>query len=313
MSAQPRLISAEAVWQAADLPALIASLQTALTEGERSRCQVPTRTLILQDRPFAAYGAMPALGRRLFITKVAAFVDRAAAPGEAVHALVNAFDRSTGQPLAVIEGGALTKLKSAAVAGVVAERCATQHVRVLAVLGSGAQAEAQLLGIGAVRTPEEVRVYSRHPANVARLLDRLPDLLTRSVRGVAAHSAAEAAQSADVLVTATTSRTPLLESFELPAHAHVHCVGAHTPESRELSTSTLARARLVVEDVASAVREAGALHRDALDLEAMLRVPAAELECAFTVFSSVGHAFLDLFATAHVLIRAGVLESEVGP
>lgn len=285
------------------MAALIQVICASLRNNERSSCQIPARTLLLADRPFRAFGIMPALGCGLFLMKQAVFIDHTDVSRPSVHALVSVFSEVSGEPLALLDGAVITRLKSAAVAGVVARACTPPRPLVLAVLGAGEQASAQMRGIAAVRTLAEVRVFSRTELHLKRFAAQLTDSLGSSSRIRIASSAQAAAEGVDILITATNSRTPLLEQLSLPHHAHVNCVGAHTPEGRELSHAELRRALLIVEDVATAVREAGVVHQSALDLEQMLACSEKKLQEQLTIFSSTGHAFLDLVTVSYLLKR----------
>lgn len=107
----------------------------------------------------------------------------------------------------------------------------------------------------------------------------------------------------DVIATATTSVLPLPIATDLPEHVHINCMGAHTTRSRELPHSLLAAATLVVEDIETAVAEAGEIHRTAIDLAALESGGHTGLDGRPTVFSSTGHASLDLITCAHLVGR----------
>ncbi len=300
-----RSISGGELERLAELPALVRELGQALREGEKSRADVPQRSLILREEPFAAFGAMPAHSARygLFITKVAAFV--AEAP-KAVNAVVVAFSARSGEPLALLDGAALTALKCAAVTALVTDLCASPGARALAVIGAGVQAREQVRAVCSVRPIQEIRVFSRDPRNVRAFIDQV-SVHARGAALAAPSSADEAVSGADVVSTATSSASPVFSTLALAPHVHVNCMGAHTRESREVPRGLLERARLIVEDRPTAIAEAGELHRDAFELEALVRYESGALQRVPTVFSSTGHAFLDLVATAHVLRAAGVL------
>ena len=238
------------------------------------------------------------------------------APGNAkrgrptVTATVLLGDTVTGELLAVIDGTALTALRTGAAGGLAArELCRSDAARV-ALFGAGAQARSQLLALRCVRDIKEVCVVTRDPAHAAALREwasREPALAGVAIRTAPAR---EAVASADVVVTATTSGAPVFEGGWLRAGVHVTAVGAFTPETRELDSETLRAARIVVDQRAAALAESGELRglseRDVVELGEVVagRVPGRTSPSQRTVFKSVGNAIQDLVVAAHSYERA---------
>ncbi|MGV9779167.1 ornithine cyclodeaminase family protein [Streptosporangium sp. NPDC003464] len=304
-----RVVGGAEIEAGADLRELIGDMESSLRDDVRRHSVTPARFMEVRDSPYSVFGAMPSMSdpHDLFVTKVAALVDAGggAAPGRTtVNAVVVVFSISTGEALAVLDGAALTDVKCAAVTGMVTDLCATPHARTLGVVGTGALALQQVRGAAAVRDLDRVTVYGRDPDRAGRFADRARRSLGGAVEVAVTSSLREAVEGQDVVCTATTSSEPLLTGFDLPPPVHVNCMGSHTPESREVSAELLESSVLLVEDRATAVREAGHWHHRALELEEALR-RGPELRAARTVFSSVGHGFLDLETTAHILKRLG--------
>jgi thiomorpholine-carboxylate dehydrogenase len=163
------------------------------------------------------------------------------------HAVVVLFRPTTGEPLATMDGRLITEMRTAAVSAVATRLLARTDAATLAILGSGVQAQSHLEALRLVRPFQDVRVWS--PRGAAAFAERW---------GVRAAVSAEAAvRRADVVVVATTSRTPVLFGEWLSTGAHVNAVGAVRPDWRELDDETLRRARLYVESREAATREAG--------------------------------------------------------
>lgn len=156
------------------------------------------------------------------------------------------FDHDTLALRAVLDGTALTTLRTPAVSvAAVLARLPDRPLRAV-VIGAGPQATAHAATLAAVRPLQEVSYLVRDPARTP-----LDAFLLGS------RHARQALASADVVVCATSARTPLFDSALLRADAVVIAVGSHEPGARELDAALLARATLVVEDVATALREAG--------------------------------------------------------
>ena len=284
---------------------LAAEMGAALRGGAVRRMVVPRRAVVALATGVKCV-SMPAVSPDydLFITKTATIMAHSAGGGT-VTSVVPVFSAGSGRFLRVMDGAVVTNAKCAAVTALVTDRCAAPASRVLGIIGAGVQAHQQYLGVSAVRDLDEVRIHSRTAARAASFGRRIA--ATSGARVVVCGSAAEASRGVDILATATTSADPLPISAELPEHVHVNCMGAHTVSSRELAADLLRASVLVVEDRDTAVAEAGELHRAAVELDALESPGAAGFARRRTVFSSVGHASLDLVTCAYL----GRLPAEV--
>jgi len=218
-----------------------------------------------------------------------------------IHAVYVLFERGTLEPLAVIDGGALTSLRTGAVSGLATRHLADPAVSRLVIFGAGVQANSHLEAMCAVRPIAEVRI-------VGRSIDRTDALIERAGRmGLVASAAGpEAASWADIVCTCTTSSEPLFDGESLKEGAHVNAVGAYTPDTRELDEHAVARGRVVVETREAALTEAGDLMMAiaagsfraediVADLSEVVRgetVRASPRD--ITIFKSVGVGFEDL-------------------
>src|SRR5439155_601471 len=154
-------------------------------------------------------------------------------------------DAATGELLALIDGTALTALRTGAAGGVAARALSRPGASRVALFGAGAQARTQLLALAAVRPITDVRVVTRDPVHAAAL--RAWAAHERALAAVAVQPAApkDALAGADIVVTATSSHTAVFQGAWLPDGVHVTAVGSFTPEMRELDDETLRGARLV--------------------------------------------------------------------
>jgi ornithine cyclodeaminase/alanine dehydrogenase-like protein (mu-crystallin family) len=213
------------------------------------------------------------------------------------------FDRETLALRAVLDGTALTTLRTPAVSvAAVLDRLPDRPLQV-AVIGAGPQASAHVATLAAVRPLGQVGYLVREPSRTTLAAVRL-------------HSPAadEALRTADVVVCATSARSPVFDSDLLRDDAVVVAVGSHEPDARELDAQLLGRATVVVEDIATALREAGdvvlAIAEGALTATDL--VPMREAVTGVqvlpagrpVVFKSVGMAWQDLVVAEAVLDRA---------
>jgi ornithine cyclodeaminase/alanine dehydrogenase-like protein (mu-crystallin family) len=214
-----------------------------------------------------------------------------------IQALFVLYDHQTLRPLALLDGTALTTLRTPAVSAVAVRHLARPDAGRVVLFGSGPQAWGHAHALAAVRPVRSLTVVARDPRRAALLTERL------SGEGIAADTGSVAAvESADVVVCATTAREPLFDGHLLPEHACVVAVGSHEPDARELDETVFARAaRVVVEAAEVALVEAGdvvaAVAADAVAAEALLGLAdAVRLRPGpgISVFKSVGMGWEDL-------------------
>jgi ornithine cyclodeaminase/alanine dehydrogenase-like protein (mu-crystallin family) len=162
------------------------------------------------------------------------------------HFTVLLYDARTAAPLARIDANHLGQIRTGAATGVAVKYLARPDAAVLAVIGTGFQARTQVAAVRAVRTVREVRVWSRKQEN--------REAFAREVGGVAAESAEAAVRGADLIVTATYAKDPVLEAAWVEPGAHVSAVGSNNPQRRELPADLIARAGLIAVDALDQAR-----------------------------------------------------------
>ena len=173
--------------------------------------------------------------------------------------LVLVFDATTGFLAAVLfDNGYLTELRTGAAGALAADLLARRRVGKAAVIGAGSQARFQLEALALVRRPESVAVFSRTPARSAAYAREMERRIGIPVN--VAGSAQAAVAGADVVITATPSRAPIVLAQWLGPGSHVTAVGADGPEKRELEPAVLARADKVVVDRLDQCLRLGELH-----------------------------------------------------
>lgn len=225
---------------------------------------------------------------------------------QAVYVLMDAESLS---PVAVMDGTALTSLRTPAVSAVAVRHAARPDAGRVAVFGSGPQALGHVEALRAVRPVHEVTVIGRDQSRAQQLVERVRrDGLSARV------GTPDDVATADVVVCATTSATPVVPSDLVQDHACVVAVGSHEPDRRELDEQLMGRASVVVEDTATALREAGDVvlaagrglsHEALVDLADLVRGHVSVADDRPIVFKSVGMSWEDLVVAAEVVRRAG--------
>jgi ornithine cyclodeaminase/alanine dehydrogenase-like protein (mu-crystallin family) len=218
-----------------------------------------------------------------------------------IHGVYVLFDGDTLQPVALVDGGALTAVRTAAVSALATRHLARPDAQRLVVFGAGTQARSHIAAMRAVRPIAAITVVGRTTSSAHALVEELrpDDLEVRT-------GDPSAVREADIICTCTTSAVPVLEGRLLPPGVHVNAVGAYRPEARELDTEAVRRARVVVEQRAAALHEAGdllipieegAIEAGAIAADLHEVVTGATVRRSaedITVFKSVGLAREDL-------------------
>lgn len=286
----PYLSDAE-VRAALSWDALIPAMERALSALSAGSVVQPLREWLTVEEGERYWGVMPASAADAMGVKlVSLYPANAGTAIPTVIALVILFRRDTGEPLALLDGSALTALRTAAVSAAVTRRLAAPESSVLALLGSGVQAATHLEALERVRAFREIRVWSRTPERARRFAQQ---------HGAIAMDAEAAVRGADVVVTATPAREPILRGAWLKPGALVNAIGAPMPGWRELDDAAMANI-VVVESREAASEESGdvilsraRIHAEVGEIFAGTKtVPAG----ATTVFKSVGVAVEDVFA-----------------
>ncbi|HEU5250585.1 MAG TPA: NAD(P)-binding domain-containing protein, partial [Thermoanaerobaculia bacterium] len=224
---------------------LIPAVERALVDLSAGRAIQPVRTVIPVADHHGFFAVMPAYVGALGAKLVTFFPDNR--DRDTHHAIVVLFRPETGEPLVTMDGRLITEMRTAAVSAAATRALARADASVLAIIGSGVQARSHLEAIRLVRDLREVRVWSpRRATEFAEAFE---------VR--AAESAESAVRGADIVVVATTPRTPVLKGGWLAPGTHVNAVGATRPDWRELDDEVLSRSRIFVETREAASRESG--------------------------------------------------------
>jgi ornithine cyclodeaminase/alanine dehydrogenase-like protein (mu-crystallin family) len=317
------VIERDAVRAALDMRSLIDAVSSAFTAYTEGRAEMPSVIhLDVPEREGEIHVKAGYLhGGPYFAVKVATGF-----PGnEAMHlpssdGLVVVFEAATGAPAALLlDGGHITDARTGAAGGVAAGHLAPMKPSVVAVIGTGIQARFQVEALAHVRSFDEVRIWGRNGDRAERCVSDVQTLsVLRSGCTVrASPSVEEAVDGADVVVTVTASREPLIRADWLSSGVHVTAVGSDGPDKQELEVDVLARADIVVADsVAQCVRfgeihhavDAGALDEsDVVELGAVTagRDPGRVADDQITVCDLTGLGVQDVAAATLVMERIG--------
>ena len=176
-----------------------------------------------------------------------------------IHAAVLVFEPDSGRPVALLEGGSLTAIRTGAASGAATDILARSDSRTAAIFGAGVQARTQLEAVCTVRPIQTAWVYDPDLRRVETFIAEMAG------RGLApedlrvADSPQTAIAQADVICTATSSSTPVFVDADLKPGVHINGIGSYTPEMQEVPPETVCRALVVIDSRSASLSEAGDL------------------------------------------------------
>lgn len=231
---------------------------------------------------------------------------------EGVRFLVYAFNAERGTLDGIVEADRLGMTRTGAAGGVAAKWLAREDAKVAGVFGSGWQAEGQIEALAAVRKLERVKVYSRNAAKLAAFCKAQEAKLGLPI--VPAGSAEETVKGSDIVVTITTSATPVFSGEWIEPGTHINAAGSNSLLRQEIDETAVRKAAVVaVDSRPTAMKEAGDL-LPALEKGRLLPLGISEIGEIIagtrpgrtgaeqvTLFESQGMAMQDLILAAELL------------
>lgn len=297
------------------MPECIEVMAEALTALARGEVHQPLRSIVRAEAASGFLGLMPAY--RGGSSPAYALKEICLFPGNPARGLdthlggVLLHSGETGELLAIMNASAITAIRTAAVSALATRLLAREDARVLAIVGAGVQARSHLRAIPCVRPIDEVRIVSRtrSKAEAVAATDgrvRVVDTVEEAVRG------------ADVVVTVTSSREPVIRREWIEGGTHINAAGSSVAGARELDAATVAGASLFVDRRESTVNESGdylgALREGAISGPGHIRAELGEILTGkaegrtsrdeITLFKSLGIAIEDLASAAFLFDKA---------
>jgi ornithine cyclodeaminase/alanine dehydrogenase-like protein (mu-crystallin family) len=294
-------------------------MQDALAQLSRGQMFQPLRTAAVPKGAQGLLGMMPCYKHGehpLFGLKAVCIFPGNSAKGLDIHqGGVLLFSGETGQLLSLMDASAITSIRTAAVSAVATKLLARKDASDLAIIGAGVQARAHLVAMSLARKLRRARIASLHPSTARAFVEEMRALVAFPIEAVA--SVEEAVAGADLIVTATTSREPVLKREWISPGAHLNVVGSSVRRDREVDSVTMAAARLFVDRRESTLNEAGeylfAVQEGAIGPEHILaeigELLTAEREgrtspSDITLFKSLGLAIEDLASAEYLYGKA---------
>jgi len=295
---QPVFLNENQVREHLQMAELIPAMEKALIEFSAGNVTQPVRSVINVDPPGGFLGLMPALTPDGLGLKAVTFYPSNVERGIPTHmATIFLVDPQTGTPLAIMDGRLITEMRTAAVSAAATKLLAPADAKILAILGSGVQARSHVEALQLVRPFEEIRVWSPTKEHAERFAREI---------GATATSADDAVRGADVVVTTTNSKTPVVKGSWLKPGSHVNAIGACRPDWRELDDEAMSNV-VFVDSREGAMKESGDVILSGAKIYAELgeafagKLPPRANER--TIFKSLGMAVEDIAAAKLVYLR----------
>jgi alanine dehydrogenase len=318
------VLSEKQVQSLIDIQELIAALEQAHIQYSTGKAVMPVRLVVPLPQIRGRITSMPGYlnaDKALGMKVVTYFSDNPKQSLPAILGTVMLFSAETGKIIAVMDGSSITAIRTACASAMATKVLSNAETPVLGILGAGVQARAHIRALCRVRKIGKIKLYSPSGVSAAAVKQDLETEIGAAIE--IARSAEQTVRDSDLIVTATTSNTPVLSHEWLKPGAHINAVGSHRPDQREIDGPTVARAKVVVDsreaimaecgDILLAIKEDSIseshIHGEIGDILAGTK-PARTSTDEITLYKSVGIAIQDV-ATAN-LVYHRALEERVG-
>lgn len=225
-------------------------------------------------------------------------------------------DEKTGSPIAIMDGGYLTAMRTGGVAGLATRHLARRDAEIHTLFGTGGMAKTHAWAVSNSREIKKLNIFSIDPKETkAAFVDSLRDIISCEIN--IADSAENAVKEADIITLITSSKEPVINGNWVKSGTHINGIGSHAPNMRELDTLTLKKSKVICDLVEACKPEAGdfiipiqagdyhwdEIHGSLGDVITE-EIPGRENDDEITVFKSVGLAIQDISTAFHVYQRA---------
>lgn len=318
------LLSEKQVQSLIDIDELIAALEQAHIQYSTGNAVMPVRLVVPLPQIGGRITSMPGYlndDRALAMKVVTYFQNNPQQNLPAILATIMLFSADTGKMIAAMDGSYITAIRTACASAMATRALANVQTPVLGILGAGVQAGAHIQALARVCRLERIKIYSPSGSSAEAIKKDWQRAVQIPID--VARSAEETVRAADLLVTVTTAKEPILKAEWLKPGLHINAVGSHRPDQREIDAPTLARAKVVVDsreaimaecgDILLAIKEGSIaeknIHGEIGEILAGTKQGRTRAD-EITLYKSVGIAIQDV-AAANLVYRKA-LEQQIG-
>ncbi|MGP4073315.1 ornithine cyclodeaminase family protein [Piscibacillus sp. B03] len=250
-----KYLNEEAIWKCVTMSDVIDAIDESYRVYDKGSFEMPTRSQI-QDGDNTLI-LMPCMSDSSIGTKlVTSFPNNKTLP--TLHSLVILNDHDNGSIQSIMDGGFLTGLRTGAIGGSAVRHLAKQNARSLAVIGTGVQGYYQTLAACSERNIQDIYLYNRSIHKIPDFIEKLRPHVSSTTRFHICQSTDYAVQKADIIITATTSKTPVLPKDDSLYHGKlVIGVGSFQPTMQEFPNALFSSAQAFYIDSHDAKKESG--------------------------------------------------------
>lgn len=257
-----RILTAEDVRRALPMREAVEGMKQAYAQLSSGKADVPLRGRVAIAPHEATTLTMPAYlqeSEALAVKIVSVFPHNSQRQESVIYGAVLVLDAQSGRPLALLNGGTLTAIRTGAGAGAATDVLARDDAKIAAIIGSGVQARTQLEAVCAVRTIVEVRVFSPNQEHATAFAAEMRGQGAIPAVVQVVDAVETAVRGADIICAATTSSTPVFSGEDVAPGTHINGVGSYTAKMQEVDVETIRKALVVVDNVEAVLDEAGDL------------------------------------------------------
>lgn len=305
-----------------DIDEVIEGVERAFKEKGMKKVQMPPKIYLNFDAYWGDLRTMPAYLENLDIAgvKIVNSHSKNKKIGlPSVMAIIELVDTHTGRPLAIMDGTKITSFRTGAASAVATRYLARKDSRILGMIGAGTQAYTQAMAISRIMPIEEVKIFDIDP----KASEKLTAYITEkgiSPQASVMETSKDVVERADVLVTATPSRSPIVYMNWLKEGAHINAIGADAPGKRELDPEILKNGKIVVDDLEQTAHSGeinypistGMLKKENVCAELgeiiIGKKKGRTSESEITIFDSTGLAILDVMV-GHTIYKKALAKN----
>ncbi|MGH7855651.1 MAG: ornithine cyclodeaminase family protein [Candidatus Binatia bacterium] len=310
------VLSEKQVQSLIDIDELISTLEKAHIQYSTGMAVMPVRLVVPLPQIQGRITSMPGFlneDKALGMKVITYFQENPKRNLPAILGTIMLFSAETGKLIAVMDGSYVTAIRTACASAMATKALANTQTPVLGILGAGVQARAHIQALTHVKKIERIKIYSPSGSSAAGIKKDIEPAMKISIE--VAGSAEDTVRDADLLVTGSTAKEPIVKSDWLKAGVHINAVGSHRPDYREIDGSTMARAKVVVDSREAIMAECGDIllaineksinenhiHAEIGEVLAGTKIGRSSAS-EVTLYKSVGIAIQDV-ATAQLVYR----------
>ncbi|MEM3587968.1 MAG: ornithine cyclodeaminase family protein [Candidatus Jordarchaeaceae archaeon] len=242
-----------------DMREVIEVVELAFEELQKGTAIVPKRATITLGKMNGWMGVMPAYLEKMgsLSTKIVTVFEKNLEKNlPTIMAAVILNSPETGEPLAIMDGRYITAMRTGAASGVATKYLSRKDSKVVGVFGAGVQARTQLMAVCVVRDIERAYVYDKLKERASKYATEMSKELNIPVE---VREPENLVRKSDIIITATTSKTPVFDGDLVKPGTHLNLIGSFKPNAREVDDMVIKKSKIVVDQKSAALEEAGDL------------------------------------------------------